>query len=134
MEVVETPTFWCPNVDRVACTNFNPRTVELRPSESREIFLFPFLLSPFPFFSLYGLFSFLFLSSFLFPFCFSFLFLISHLISPFIFTSFSPLSLHFLLLFGAHHISGQRRKFPPLFLKPNVWLSIFHPYFFISFL
>ena len=91
MEVVETPTFWCPHVDRATCTNFSPRTIELRPSESREILHFPFLISPFPFFSLYALFSFLFLSPFLFfPFFFSILFLFSHLIS----LSFSP---HFLL-------------------------------------
>ena len=130
MEFVETPTFWCPHVDRAACTNFRPRTVELRPSESREIFPFTFLLSPFPSFSLYEPFSFFFfLSSFpLFPFCFSILFLFSHLIS----LSFSLLICHFFSLLGAHHSFGQRRKFPPLFLKSIVWLSIFHPYFLIS--
>ena len=80
MEVVETPTFWCPRVERAACTNFSPRTVELRPPESREIFPFLFLLSPFSFLPLYELFFFflfVFCFSFLFfPFCFSFLFLI----------------------------------------------------------
>ena len=137
MEVVETPTFWCPHVDCAACTNFSPRIVELRPSESQEILPFPFLLSPFPFFSLYALFSFLFLSSFLFfPFCFSILFLFSHLIS----LSFSP---HFLLClcifssflehtthpvkggnflpFSSNHLCGHQ-------------ISLFIPYFIISFL
>ena len=100
MEVVETPTFWCPHVERVACTNFSPRIVELRPPESREIFHFPFLLSPFSFISLYELFyfiflCFLFLLSF-FPFLFAYLFFFSfHLIS----LSFSP---HFLFAFLSH--------------------------------
>ena len=98
MEFVETPTFWCPHVDRAACTNFNLHTVKLRPPESREIFPFPFLLSHFPSFSLYELFSFLFLSSFPFyPFCFSILFLFSHLIS----LSFSPLFLLSLCIFSS---------------------------------
>ena len=94
MEFVETPTFWCPQVDHAACTNFNLRTVELRSPESQEIFLFPFLLSPFPSFSLYEPFSFLFLSSFpFFPF-FAFLFFFSFLISfPFHFLLFFLLSL-----------------------------------------
>ena len=48
-EFFETPTFWCHHVDRAACTNFSPRTVELRQPESREIFPFPF--SPFLSFS-----------------------------------------------------------------------------------
>ena len=104
MEVAETPTFWCPHVDRTVCTNFSPRTIELRPSESREILPFPFLLSPFPSFSLYEPFSFYFL--------FAFLFFFSFLIS------FPP-------PFGAHHSFGQMRKFPPYFLKPNVWPLIF---------
>ena len=47
MEFVETPSFWCPHIDHAACTNFSLRTVELRPSESREILNFSFLLSPF---------------------------------------------------------------------------------------
>ena len=127
MEFVETPTFWCPHVDPTACTNFSTRTVERQPPETWEIFLFPFLPSPFPSFSLYGFFPFFFLLSFLFlPFCFSILFLFSHLISL-------SLSLHFLFSlfislfqFGEHLPSGQRRKLPPHFLKPKVWLSLFH--------
>ena len=47
MEFVEIPSFWCPHIDRAACTNFSLRTVELRPSESRKILNFSFLLSPF---------------------------------------------------------------------------------------
>ena len=47
MKFVETPSFWCPHIDRAACTNFSLRTVELRPSESREILNFSFLLSLF---------------------------------------------------------------------------------------
>ena len=99
MEVVETPTFWCPHVDRAVCTNFSPQTVQLRPSESREIFFFSFVLSPFPFLSLYGLFFFFSLFSFLFSF-FSFLFaflcfisfLISFLLSfSLLLWSFSPI-------------------------------------------
>ena len=133
MEFVETPTFWCPHVDRAACTNFSPRTVELQPSESRKIFPFPFILSHFPFlFSLRIAFPFLFISSFLFfPLLFySFSLFSSHF--PFIFSSFYPFSLHFLLLFGAHHISGQRRKFPPLFLKTKCVTIKFPSLFLIS--
>ena len=103
MEVVKTPTFWCPHVERVACTNFSLRIVELRPPESREIF--PFSFSSFSFslpFSLRTVFSF---SLFSFLFAFLLFFSFSHLIS----LSFSPFSLHFLLLFGAHHTSGQKK-------------------------
>ena len=98
MEVFEIPTFWCPHVERATCTNFSPRTVELRPPESREIFPFPFPSFSFSFLSPYEFFSFLFVfffsfSSFLrilFLSIYFLLFLISHLIS----LSFSP---HFLL-------------------------------------
>ena len=121
MEFVETPTFWCPHVDPTACSNFSPRTVEPRPPESREIFPFPF--SSFSFSSLFSLrilfFLFLFFFPF-FPFCFSILF--SFLLS------FSPFLFHFLSLFGTYHSFGQRRKFPPLFLKPFVWPSNFPLY------
>ena len=91
LEFVETPTFWCPHVDPTACTNFSPRTVERRPPETRKIFLFPFLLSPFPSFSLYEFFSF---CSFfpLFSFLFAFLFFFSFLIS---------FSFHFLFIFSS---------------------------------
>ena len=134
MEFVETTTFWCPHVDRAACTNFNPRTVELRPPENREIFPFPFLLSSFPSFSLYESFFlfFLFLSSF--PF-FSFLFLFSHLIS----LSFSPY-FSFLFAFSPPFWSTPliRSKeeisspFPLTICVALNFPSLF-PYFFISF-
>ena len=103
-----------------------------RPSTARKPrnlhFPFPSFSFSLPF-SLRIVFPFpsVFFSSFLlfFPFCFCFCF--SHFLIAFPF--------HFLLslctfssFFGAHHISDQRRKFPPLFLKPNVWLSIFHLY------
>ena len=139
MEFVETLTFWCPHVDRVACTNFNLRTVELRQPESREIFPFPFLLSPFPSFSLYKPFSFLFLSSFpFFPFCFSILVLFSHLIS----LSFSPIFLLLLehtthsvkggnfLPFSSNHLCGhQISLFIPYFIimtSSPTWLNVSH--------
>ena len=146
MEFVETPTFWCPHVDRIACTNFSPRTIELRSLESREILPFPF--SPFLSFSsflsfflffLYDFFLFLsflfffptncFLFVSLFPFCFSF-FSFSHLIFP----SFLLLiSLHFSLPFWItmeHSVKGG--SFLPLSHAICVAL-IFFPYFLISF-
>ena len=87
MEFVETPTFWCPHVDPTACSNFSPQTVEPRPPESGETFLFPFLLSPFS--SLFSQRTIpLFVS--LFPFI-SFLFA---------FLFFSIFSSHFLLIFS----------------------------------
>ena len=135
MEFVQTPTFWCPHIDRAACTNFNPRTVEFRPPENLEIFPFPFLLSPFPSFSLYESFFLLFFCSF--PPFLSFLFFFSFLISfPF----------HFLLIF-----SFLFAFFPPFWSTPLIrskeeisspfplticvalnFPSLF-PYFFISF-
>ena len=126
---VETPTFWCLHVDPTACTNFSPQTVERRQPESREILIFPFLLSPFPPFPLYEPFPFLFLFSFpFFHFCFSILFSFLISFSPHFLLSFG----HFLSLFGATTHSVKRRKFPPHFLNPFVWLSIFHPFSFIS--
>ena len=87
MEFVKTPTFWCPHVDPTACSNFSPRTIEPRPPESRETFLFPFLLSPFSsLFSLRTIPLFVPLFPFL-SFLFSFLF-------------FSLFSSHFLLIFS----------------------------------
>ena len=140
MEFVETPSFWCPHVDRAACNNFRTRTVELQPSENRAIFPFPFLL---PFLSLF--FSpFLSTNSFplvsFFPFLFAFLFFL-YLSFHFLLTSFSH---SFLLTFSSllHFLSslwsnidrmGQRRKFPPHFLMPfNVVLN-FLPFSFISY-
>ena len=90
MEFVETLIFWCPHVDRAMCNNFSTRTVELRPSEGREILPFPFFFSfpfffptnPFlfayfflffPFFAFLLSFSFLSTNSFLFAFLFSLL-------------------------------------------------------------
>ena len=90
LEFVKTPTFWRPHVDPAACTNFSTRTFERRPPETREIFLFPFLLSPFPPFSLYGFFPFFSFLSFFFAFLFFFSFLISF---SFHFSSFSLLFL-----------------------------------------
>ena len=58
----------------------------------------------------------------------SFLLFYSFLFSPLIFSSFSPFLFHFLSLFEAYHSFGQRRKFPPLFLKPFVWPSNFPLY------
>ena len=111
MEFIETPSFWCPHVDRAACTNFSTRTVELQPSEHQEILLFfpfpfpfiflsfspflPFLRTPFSF--LYEFFSF-FASFFLFfPF-----FIFSFFFSSFILLifSFSFISSQFLFSFG----------------------------------
>ena len=106
MEFVKTPSFWFPHVSHAACTNFSLRTIELRPSKSREILHFPFFLflrffSPFLLFPslflqtplLYEFFSFL--CSFL-SFCFSlFLFLISF----FSFSLYEFFSFPFVLLF-----------------------------------
>ena len=124
MEFVETSTFWCPHVDRAA------PTLVLKLSnfdclKAGKFSLSLSLLSPFPF----SLFSFFFSPSLLFfPFFFSIFFLFSHLIS----LSFSP---HFLLslcislpIGWALTVWVKRRKFPSPFLKPNLWLSIFHPY------
>ena len=126
MEFVKTPTFWCPHVYCAACTNFSPRTVELRLSESWEIFPFPFPLSPFPFSFLYELFFFLFsLFSFL---IFSFLSFFSFIISfP---LSFSLLLWYFSPIWMVIDRMGQEEevsfsfpqakcvalKFPSLFL------------------
>ena len=96
MEFIETLSFLYPHIDRAACTNFSTRTVELRPSERREILPFPF---PFPFCFLFLLsFS---MNSFSFPFSFfsffltnSFLFFCSFIC----FFLFSPPPPHFFFL------------------------------------
>ena len=86
------------------------------------IFLSRFLLA----------FSFCFIPSF----CFSFLFLISllllfHFLPTF--SPFSPFSLHFSLPFWSIDRMGKKEgSFLPSFLKPNVWLSHFLPFFFYS--
>ena len=86
MEFVETPSFWCPHVDRAACTNFSTQTVELRLSERQEILHFSFFPSFSPFLPTN---SFLFLISF-FSFLFAFLFFFStNSFSPFLFGLFS---------------------------------------------
>ena len=50
----------------------------------------------------------------------------------FIFSPFPHFSLNFFPPFWSIDRMGQRRKFPPSFLKPNVWLSHFHSFSFIS--
>ena len=112
MEFVETPSFWYPHVDNVACTNFSTQIVKLRPSECRKILHFPFLsfLLHF-FFSLYELF---FLSFFL-----SFFFFLFHLL-------LSSLS------FGSSLKIGQR-KLPPLFLQSTCVVLDFLHFSFISY-
>ena len=162
MEFVETPCFWCPHVDRVACTNFSTRTVEHRPSERREILPFSFSIS-FPF--LFFLFSFPFFFSFLllrilfvhflflfgsFFFCFlcflSFLlflsfpltqrilfFLFFYFIFLISFFSFSLL-LFFFSLLGAYLTSWSRKEALSSCHMCGVQFSSLFPYFFISFL
>ena len=149
MEFVETPTFWCPHVDRAACTNFSPRTVELRPPESQEILSFPF--SPFLFLFLFSfplLFPFLplrilfvpflsfFLSHKLFSFCFFISFLLFFL---FLFSSHFPIisssnfsflflflfAFHFFSLFGSPWSIRSREEASSPFLMPFVWPSFF---------
>ena len=133
MEVVETPTFWCPHVEHAACTNFSPRTVKLRPPESREIFPFPFSSFSFSFLSPYEFFSFLFFSFspslLFFPFCFPFLFLIFPLIP----LSISP---HFLFalsppFWSTPHIRTKREISSP-FLQTKCVALNFPSLFLIS--
>ena len=108
MEFVETPSFWCPHVDRAACNNFSTRTVELRPSERREILPF-FFFSPFLFFFFSfstNSFIFFFASFFLFPLTQRILF-DSYLISFFLLIfSFSFLS----SLFGSSWTGWSREE------------------------
>ena len=143
MEFVETPTFWCPHVDRAACNNFSTWIVELRPSERLEIlhFFFSFSLSfpfPFLFYELFFPWTVFFLFSFFISFFFFFSFFsFSHLIFPsllffvLIFFSFSLLIFFFSPFLDHHGAFGQRRKLPPPFLMQFVA----HIYFFlISFL
>ena len=124
MVFVETPSFFfCPHVDRAACTNFSTQTVELRSSKSREILPFPFLLflsflcslprTVFPFSFVLSFSSFLLFFTFPFSSYFpSFLFLL-------LFFSFSP------PFWSNIHRMGQRRKFPPHCLMPFVWPLFF---------
>ena len=127
MEVVETPTFWCPHVESAAYTNFSHRTVELRPPESRKIFPFLFFLSPFPFISPYEFFSFLFVfffsfSSFLsFLLSFSFSHFSSH--SPF---NFSPFLSHFV-----GHCRMVQEKEIPFSLPQSKCMAIIIPSLFL---
>ena len=136
MEFVETPSFWCPHIDRAACNNFSTRTVELRPTNRREILPFSFssflsfLRTPFSFFVFFVFFPFFFSSStnsFLFPLTQRILFG-SYLISSF--SSF--FSSHFLFSFGNfsflwihidHSVKGG--NFLPFSFKPLVWCLIF---------
>ena len=131
MEVVETLTFWCPHVERAACTNFSPRTVELQPPESREIFPFPFSSFSFSFLSPYEFFSFLFVfffsfSSFL---SFSFSHFSSH--SPFNFSPFSFCTFSSFLEHTTHQV--QKGNFLPISSNQmcGPQFSIFIPYFII---
>ena len=142
MEFVETPTFWCPHVDPAACTNFSPRTVELRSPESQEILPFPFspflsfsfFFSPFLSFFLFFLYEFFLFLYFLFAFL-SFPFLISfshHFFFSFLFL-FSLL--FFFSPFLDHHGAfGQGRKLPLPFschlCGPHFFFFLF-PYFFL---
>ena len=105
MEFVETPSFWCPHVDRAACTKFSTRTVELRPLKRREILYFSFS-SPFLRTLFFPTKCFLFLSLFLFLFS-----------SHFPIISFSPSFLltfssfwQFLLPFGAYLTEWSREE------------------------
>ena len=133
MEFVETPSFWYPHVDRAACTNFSTRTVELRPSERREILPFLSLISfPFPFsFLLSFPFSFPFLHEFFLFFSFSHPFFFSFFSSHFIFSSFlfsHSLLLIFLFLFLFRITIDRMVKggnFLPFSFKPLVWWTIF---------
>ena len=128
MDFVETPSFWCPHVGRFVCTNFSTRTVELRPSERREIFNFLSLLFiPFPFsflpsfsfpLSFYKLLSSMnsFSSFFLFfPFCFS--------LSYF----FLPISLYEFFLFFLFFFFCFFLFFP--FLFDSLFFSYFSSHF-----
>ena len=111
MEFVKTPSFYCPHVDRAACTNFSTRIVELQPSEGQEILPFlslsfllsPFMLTlPFPslsFFSVFISYELFFLISLFFFLIFFFL-----LFFPFCFyptNSFIFLSLFLFLIFSS---------------------------------
>ena len=149
MEFVETPTSWCPHLDPATCTNFSPRTVKLRLSESREIFHFPFLLSPFPFFlstNCFPFFLFSFLLSF-FYFRFAFLFFFSFLILfPFhfllslcIFSSFlehtpHPVEGGNFLPFSSNHLCDYQFSilfpffFIPLYDIIIMWLIVSHTF------
>ena len=148
MEFVETPSFWCPHVDRTTCTNFSTRTVEFRPSEGREILPFSFSFS-FPFLFFFFSFSpFLFLRT-LFFLCFFLSFLSFLLFFPLtqriLFGSYLiSLSHSFLLilsfllaislLFLEHNlIIRQGRKFPSLFLQVICVVLDFLPFSFISY-
>ena len=152
MEFVETPSFWCPHVDRAACTNFSTRTVELRPSERREILHFSF--SSFLSFSFFFVssstnsFSFLSFLIFFIPFSHfifsSFLLLISPPFSLllfsfpfFFFLSSSTNSFcsfwNFLLPFGSSLIKWSREKASFPFPHATCVVHVF-PSLFISFL
>ena len=112
MEFVETPSFWCPHVDRAACTNFSLWTVELRPLKNREILPFSFSLSfPFPFLSL----PFFPTNCFSFPF-FSFVFLFSFSFLLFFFSS------HFLFISSPNFLLSLGISLPfPSFL--TIWVT-----------
>ena len=120
------------------CTNFSPRTVELRSPESREILPFPFspffsfsfFFSPFLSFFLFFLNEFFLFLYFLFAFL-SFPFS-SHfpIISSSHFSSFFSL-LFFLSPFLDHHGAfGQGRKLPPPFSCHLCGPHFFFPYFY----
>ena len=121
MEFIETPTFWCPHLDRAACTNFSSRTVELRPPESWEILHFPFShflsfsFSPFLSFFLFFIYEFFLFLYFLFAFL-SFPFLISFSHHFFFSFLFLFLFVFFFSYFLDHHGAfGQGKKLPPPF-------------------
>ena len=131
MKFVETPSFWCPHVDRAACNNFSTRTVKLRSSERREIlpFFFSYFLSilrtPFYFFVFFVFFPFLLFFIPFSHFIFSFLLLI-------LFFSFSLLFWHFLLPFGAYLTEWSREETSSPFPHATCAVHDFRPYFLIS--
>ena len=122
MEFIETPTFWYPDVDHTACTNFSTRTVELRPSERWEILPLPFSLS-FPFLT-HGLFSFSFVSLHFSSLSFLFTFLFFFLISLLLWNFLSHLD-HYLPYGSNEEISSS---FPH-----TICVAIVFPLFFIPF-
>ena len=156
MEFAETPSFWYLHVDRLACTNFSTRTVELRPSEHREILHFSFSSFIFFFRFFHFLRTLFFLCFSFFSFIFAFLFFSFFLFSFLLPNEFFlvPISFHFLLIYFSHSFLlifsfilkislllriaidqiGLRRKLPPFFLQATCVVFDFPHFSFISLL